>query len=172
MGICDKCKILSSDVVIRQSDDKLCGKCEKIRVDTLRNVWNGSYRDHRHQNHLLQRRTVKGPIPRKVPGTTIGSRLGVALVTVLPSRDRHEPVNLCLPTAASRTQHTALAPMWLMLTGTTTLYRANRSHQHQRKNLNPNSLAYLAVSFNQRKAAVTPSAAAFVCNGFMKNVCD
>ena len=41
-----------------------------------------------------------------------------------------------------------------------------------KKNLNPNSLAYLAVSFYQRKAAVTPSAAAFVRNGFMKNVCD
>ena len=40
------------------------------------------------------------------------------------------------------------------------------------KNLNLKSLAYLAVSFNQRKAAVTASAAAFVRNGFMKNVCD
>ena len=35
MGICDKCQILSPDVIIRQCDDKLCGKCEKIRVDTL-----------------------------------------------------------------------------------------------------------------------------------------
>ena len=35
MGICEKCRDMSPENVLRQSGDVLCFKCERIRVDTL-----------------------------------------------------------------------------------------------------------------------------------------
>ena len=35
MGICEKCRDMSPENVLRQSGDVLCVKCERIRVDTL-----------------------------------------------------------------------------------------------------------------------------------------